>query len=231
MLTRQGWLFLAAGAAFIGSGRLFGRLELYVMGAAAWAVVVVAITIVMRSRLRLAVGRDLTPRRVYAGGLSKVDLTVRNDGDRRTPVLRIFDPVSGTRGADLLVAPLPPDDVARAAYRLPTAHRGIVEVGPLEVVVGDPFGLAEASTIALTHQAGAHRLPSHRRHRAGPPHRWRRPPCRRRPPFRDGPQRRRLLPRCANTSSATTSARSTGPPPLAATSSWSARTSCRGRAA
>ena len=35
-----------------------------------------------------------------------------------------------------------------AAYRLPTDRRGIVQVGPLEVVVGDPFGLTTVATIA-----------------------------------------------------------------------------------
>jgi uncharacterized protein (DUF58 family) len=148
MLTRQGWMFLGAGVLLVAGGRTFGRLELYVMGAGAWAIVLVAVTIVVLARLRLAVGRDLTPRRVYAGTTSRVELTLRNDSERRTPVLRVFDPVSGTRGADLLVAPLPPEAVARAAYRLPTERRGIVVVGPLEVVVSDPFGLAESATIA-----------------------------------------------------------------------------------
>jgi uncharacterized protein (DUF58 family) len=37
--------------------------------------------------------------------------------------------------------------VNRAAYRLPTERRGIVEIGPLEVIVSDPFGLASSSTI------------------------------------------------------------------------------------
>jgi uncharacterized protein (DUF58 family) len=62
--------------------------------------------------------------------------------------LRLFDPVTGTRGADLLLGPLEPDVVARAAYRLPTEHRGVIQIGPLEVIVGDPFGLVSSSTIA-----------------------------------------------------------------------------------
>ena len=88
---------------------------------------------------------------MYAGSPSRVELSIRNDGERTTPVLRLFDPVSGTRGADLLLSPLEPDVVNRAAYRLPTERRGIAEIGPLEVVVGDPFGLATSSTIAAPH--------------------------------------------------------------------------------
>lgn len=148
MLTRQGWLTAGGALAMVAAGRLLGVLELFVIGAAAGCLVIVSIGIVLLSRLRLAVSRQVTPPRVYAGSPSRVELSIRNDGDRTTPVLRLFDPVTGTRGADLLLSPLESDVVNRAAYRLPTEHRGIVEIGPLEVVVGDPFGIASWSTTA-----------------------------------------------------------------------------------
>ncbi|MGH9274780.1 MAG: DUF58 domain-containing protein, partial [Acidimicrobiales bacterium] len=66
----------------------------------------------------------------------------------RTPVLRLRDPVSGTRGADLLVPPLGRGERTVAAYRLPTERRGIVRIGPLDVIVGDPFGLTNLATQA-----------------------------------------------------------------------------------
>jgi uncharacterized protein (DUF58 family) len=132
----------------IAGGRLFGVLELFIIGAASGALVVASISIVLLARLRLAVARNVTPPRVYAGSPSRVELSIRNDGDRSTPVLRLFDAVTGTRGADLLLSPLEPDVVNRAAYRLPTERRGVIEIGPLEVVVTDPFGLASSSTIA-----------------------------------------------------------------------------------
>ena len=148
MLTRQGWLVAGGAVALVASGRILGVLELFVIGAATGALVVAALVIVYLSRLRLAVARQITPPRVYAGTPSRVELSIRNDGERTTPVLRLFDPVSGTRGADLLLSPLEPDVVNRAAYRLPTDRRGIIEIGPLEVIVGDPFGLAASSTEA-----------------------------------------------------------------------------------
>jgi uncharacterized protein (DUF58 family) len=148
LLTRQGWLVSGGAVAMIGAGRLFGVLELFVIGAAAGALVVASIAIVLFARLRLAVARSVSPPRVYAGSPSRVELSIRNDGLRPTPVLRLFDAVTGTRGADLLLSPLEPDVVSRAAYRLPTEHRGVIEIGPLEVVVADPFGLASSSTIA-----------------------------------------------------------------------------------
>jgi len=64
----------------------------------------------------------------------------------RVPVLRLRDPVTGTRGADLLVPPLASNERTVTAYRLPTDRRGIVRVGPLQVVVGDPFGLVQVAT-------------------------------------------------------------------------------------
>lgn len=148
MLTRQGWLVGGGAVALIAGGRLFGVLELFIIGAAAGALLGASIAIVLLTRLRLAVARSVTPPRVYAGSPSRVELSIRNDGSRATPVLRLFDPVTGTRGADLLLSPLEPDVVNRAAYRLPTDRRGVIEIGPLEVVVSDPFGLVSSSTIA-----------------------------------------------------------------------------------
>lgn len=146
MLTRQGWLVAGGALALVAGGRILGVLELFIVGAATGLLVIVSLVSVYLSRLRLAVARHVTPPRVYAGTPSRVELSIRNDGERTTPVLRLFDPVSGTRGADLLLSPLDPDVVSRAAYRLPTERRGIVEIGPLEVIVADPFGLAASST-------------------------------------------------------------------------------------
>lgn len=148
MLTRQGWLVAGGVTALLVAGRVFGVLELFVLGAAGAALLFLSLAFVALVRLRLAVVRTVTPPRVYAGNPSRVELSIRNDGQRRTPVIRLFDPVTGTRGADLLTGPLDPGEVAQAAYRLPTASRGILAIGPLEVIVGDPFGLASSTAQA-----------------------------------------------------------------------------------
>jgi uncharacterized protein (DUF58 family) len=148
MLTRQGWLVAGGAVGLIAAGRLLGVLELFVAGAALGALVVFSLIVVLVARVKLSVTRSVSPPRVYAGNPSRVELALRNDGDRTTPVLRVFDPVTATRGADLLVSPLERDSAARAAYRLPTDRRGIVQIGPLEVIVSDPFGLAASGTIA-----------------------------------------------------------------------------------
>jgi uncharacterized protein (DUF58 family) len=148
MLSKQGWLVGIGGVALIISGRLFGLIELFSLGAAALVLLAVAVGVVAATKLQLEVGRELSPPRVHAGTLSRVELRVRNVGLRPTPVLRLVDPVSGTRGAELLLGPLEPQGTARAAYRLPTDKRGVLKIGPLQVVVGDPFGMTSIGTVA-----------------------------------------------------------------------------------
>jgi len=148
VLTRQGWLVTLGAGVLIFAGRVLGVLELFILGASAAALVLYSMVAVALARLKLEVERTVTPPRVYAGSPSRVELSVRNDGNRTTPVVRMFDPVTGTRGADLLLGPLEPGVTARAAYRLPTEKRGIVRIGSLDVIVTDPFGVASSATTA-----------------------------------------------------------------------------------
>ena len=148
MLTRQGWLVGAGAVALLGAGRLLGIFELFLLGAGAAALLLVCTLATALTRLRLDVARELHPPRVHAGSPSRVEVGVRNAGGRRTPVLRLRDPVARTRGAELLLGPLKPGERARAAYRLPTDRRGIIDVGPLSVIVSDPFGLTSVATPA-----------------------------------------------------------------------------------
>jgi uncharacterized protein (DUF58 family) len=143
VLTRSGALAAFGAAAAFVSGRLFGLVELYLLGAGLVILLLLAIASVVLTRLDLEVGRQLSPRRVHAGQQARVELSVVNRGDRRTPVLRLHDPVTGTQGATVLLAPVEEDLVVRSAYRLPTERRGLIGIGPLQIVVADPFGLAQ----------------------------------------------------------------------------------------
>ncbi len=148
MLTRGGWAVLAGVAVAALIGRAFAIIELFVAAAALAVLVVAALAYVRLARVRLRLARAINPTRVHAGGLTRVEVAATNVGSRRTPVLRLRDPVGGTRGATLHLAPLAPRETARAAYRLPTSHRGVVPVGPLTVELADPFGLARVTSIA-----------------------------------------------------------------------------------
>ncbi len=148
MLTRSGWLLLIAAGGLLFAGRAIGAVELFVAGATVIALVAASTAYVRLARVRLRVTRTLTPTRVHAGDNARVEVSASNSGGARTPVLRLRDPVDGTRGALLNLAPLRKGDVARAAYRLPTQHRGLVTIGPLSVEIGDPFGLARRTAQA-----------------------------------------------------------------------------------
>ncbi len=146
MLTRPGWLCVWGGLTVIVLAWLLGIGELYVFGAVALGLVGVAVLYVSLTRLDLQVDRVVHPARVHVGQVSRVEVRIRNLRRRATPVLSLRDPVTGTAGAELLVSPLDQGAASVATYRLPTEHRGIVTVGPLEVAIGDPFGLAVAAT-------------------------------------------------------------------------------------
>jgi len=148
VLTRQGWVVAAGAVALVAGGRVLGRPELFAIGLVVGLLLAAAALLVRTARLDLEVGRSIHPTAVHVGTPTRVELSLRNQRWGPTPVLRLRDAVTGTRGADLMVAPLSAGERAVAAYRLPTDRRGLVAVGPLEVVVEDPYGLARVATVA-----------------------------------------------------------------------------------
>jgi uncharacterized protein (DUF58 family) len=145
MLTRQGWLVVWGGVVLLVAGRVLGIPELYVFGTAALLLALLAALWVHLSRLDLQIERRVHPARVHAGTTSRVEIAIRNLRRRPSPVLRLRDPISGRDSAEVLVPPLGWIGTAAATYRLPTDRRGIHKIGPLEVVVTDPYGLARSS--------------------------------------------------------------------------------------
>lgn len=146
--TRQGLLTAGAALGIVGLGRVIGSPELYAIGAACAMLLVACGTWVATRPIDVAVARRVRPGRVHVDNPCSVDIEVRNQGSRTTPVVRLRDPVSGTTGADLLLAPIPRRRASQVAYRLPTSRRGLVAVGPMSLEVVDPFGLTRASTPA-----------------------------------------------------------------------------------
>jgi uncharacterized protein (DUF58 family) len=147
MLTRAGFVVLVVSLVVLAGARTFGLPELFVLGAGGLALLAAAFAYVVIRRLQVEVARRLTPPRVHAGDPCRVDLTLRNRSRLRSPVLRLRDDVSGTRGVELMVAPMATGAGSKAVYRLPTDRRGIVRVGPLRLTVMDPFGLARITTV------------------------------------------------------------------------------------
>lgn len=149
MLTRRGWLLAGGSIVLTVAGRLLGLAELFALAAAALVLAGAALAYVRLTTYKLEATRELRPPRVHAGTASRVELTVRNVAFRRSPVLAARDPFdNGRRWARLLLAPLGPGETARAAYRLPTDRRGVFDLGPLQLQLSDPFGLAQSSSEA-----------------------------------------------------------------------------------
>jgi uncharacterized protein (DUF58 family) len=147
MLTRSGWLTLLTAIAVGVAGRIFAIPELFVVSATFGMLALVALAWVRFTVVRVSISRSVQPINVYAGETTKVEVTACNTGVSATPVLHMSDPVAGTKGARLSLAPLRPGTVAQAAYRLPTDQRGVIEVGPLRLEISDPFGLASRRAV------------------------------------------------------------------------------------
>lgn len=139
---------MAGGLGLALAGRLLGLLELYVLAAGCWALMASALLFLALRPAEVDARRKLTPSRVRAGDETRVELTITNRGRRSTPVIELRDPVDGgPRRARLLLAPLAPGRSDRATYRIPTARRGVLSVGPLEVRRYDPLALATRSRV------------------------------------------------------------------------------------
>lgn len=141
MLTRSGWGALALTVVSFATGRVFGIVELYVLGAGILAALALAVLGGLRRPPRLAVRRVLEPSVVRAGDAARVDVQVANTGTRRTPTLQLWEPVGETGGATMNLAPLRRREATAAAYRLPTGSRGVVRIGPMQARRRDVLGL------------------------------------------------------------------------------------------
>ena len=168
---------MAVGAFVLaGAGRLLGIYELFVLAAGTFGVLAAGAVAVVLRQVELEASRVLRPTRVHAGGDSRVELTVRNQGRRPSPVVTVRDSLapsspsarrsgrpawpersgrpawperSGRRQAKFLVAPLAPGQEDHASYRLPAERRGTFAVGPLEAELSDAFGLwSRVTTVA-----------------------------------------------------------------------------------
>jgi uncharacterized protein (DUF58 family) len=145
MPTRAGWGVLAGGFVLLVAGRVIGGLEFSVPGAAAVLAVVGAVVLRRFRPSRIAISKQLTPPRVPAGDPARVDIEIANRSTLRSPLLRLHDAVTGTRGVHLSIASLPGQGSAQGAYRLPTTRRGVLELGPTRIDDVDPLGLARRS--------------------------------------------------------------------------------------
>ncbi len=124
--------------AYVG-GWLLGWVELMVVAAGCLVALLVAVPFVV-GRLALDVERILQPDRVTVGDRAIAVVKVTNP--RRAPISsRTIEEHVGGRPLRLDVPPLGPGRSTEAVYPLPTARRGVVEIGPALIVKADLLGL------------------------------------------------------------------------------------------
>ncbi|MCU1401103.1 MAG: hypothetical protein JWN62_4212 [Acidimicrobiales bacterium] len=160
MLTRHGWgaIVLAVTTAVI--GRFFGVLELFVLGAGIFTLVVAAFLWAHARRVDLDVRRHVVPSTLQVGEIGRVELRITNRTRLTTSPLHLWEPVSGMGGATLRVAPMRGGETISANYRLPATRRGTLVFGPLTIERRDPFGLCTVRhDVAGTHEIVV--LPAH----------------------------------------------------------------------
>jgi uncharacterized protein (DUF58 family) len=111
------------------------------------AVLLVSLALVNRPLPNLQVRRIARPSMVSVGEPARVDIQVANQSHRRSPRLRLWEPVGSRGGAPMQLAPLPPGEAATAAYRVPSGNRGVLRIGPLRAERSDPLGLCSRTDV------------------------------------------------------------------------------------
>ncbi len=147
MLTRHGWTAVGSTIAAFVVGRVFGLLELFVLGAGLGVAVLVSMLSLSRPLPALQVRRIVRPSLVAVDEPARVDIQIVNAGTRRTPHLLLWEPVGDNGGAPMQLAGLAPGEVAQAAYRVPTTRRGLLTTGPLRAQRRDVLGLCRRATL------------------------------------------------------------------------------------
>jgi uncharacterized protein (DUF58 family) len=142
MPTRQGWTVAVGALGALVTGRVFGILELFVIGAALAVAVAVGVFTVRVRRPQLAIARWVHPSVLTVGDTGRVDLLIEQRGRSRSPRADLTEPVGTSNTAHMRIAPLAPGDQVTAGYRVPATRRGVLLVGPTTMQRRDLLGLA-----------------------------------------------------------------------------------------
>jgi len=135
------WVLMALAIVFWIAGARLGWIELTI-AASVVTVAILLCALFLIGRTEYDVSLDLARTRVVVGERAVGALTLANPGSRAILPSRIVLPVGSGRG-EFGIQRLAPGDSAEELFAIPTHRRGVVEVGPVSVVRGDPLGLFE----------------------------------------------------------------------------------------
>ncbi|MEE8602509.1 DUF58 domain-containing protein [Euzebya tangerina] len=152
MLTQRGILFVLTAVLTWLAGRTLGIAELFAVSVASLAIVLLGVIYVRVATGSISVRRDSSHARVVAGSAVTADLDLRNDSFLPSPTLLVTESLPATVLADghpvagearFVMAGVAPGKIARASYVATATTRGKYQLGPVALLVRDPFGVAE----------------------------------------------------------------------------------------
>lgn len=128
----------------IAIGRVFGLLEMYVVGTGLIVTALLAALVTRSRTVLVSVERRPSVLEPQVGQDTFIELNV--NALRRTPAFEVHDHVrdsifESSGRVEIPVPPLHRGERAASRYRIRTERRGVVTLGPATVEYGDPIGL------------------------------------------------------------------------------------------
>ncbi|MFE3069712.1 DUF58 domain-containing protein [Streptomyces sp. NPDC059247] len=144
-LTTRGRSFLAAGVAAAVCAYVLGQADLLRVGLLLAALPLLCVLVLHRTRYRVATSRRLTPQRVEAATEARVQLRMENVSKLPTGLLMLQDHVPYTLGPRprFVLDRVEAGGRREVSYRVRSDLRGRFPLGPLQLRLGDPFGMCE----------------------------------------------------------------------------------------
>lgn len=146
VVTRAGWVALLSAAVLWVAGGVLGWAELRLIAVAVSALFLLALALTLGGApVDLAVTLD--PARVRVGRTATGTLHARCTRSRAVRSAVVELPV-GESVATFALRRLPPGESEEISFSIPTSRRGVIPVGPVTTVRGDPFGMARREVSA-----------------------------------------------------------------------------------
>jgi hypothetical protein len=146
-LTLRGWTFLFVGIAAFGGPFLHDGLGgLSRIAVLALSLPLVCALVVRRGEHHIRCARSLEPARVQIGEETRVTLLVENTSTVPSGRLLAEDVLPrrvSSAQPRFVIKRLDPHEIREVTYTLRPPMRGRYRIGPLTILVGDPFGMAE----------------------------------------------------------------------------------------
>ncbi|GAA2223613.1 DUF58 domain-containing protein [Herbiconiux moechotypicola] len=139
VVSPAGWCVAATAAVGLVTGVLFGWTELFVAGVIC-ALVALVSGLFLLGGTPVQIGLEPPPSEVTVGAEAVALITVSNPSRLRVRPGVLEVDIDGSR-VPLVVGALEGHATVRSPQRVPTGRRGVVTLGPVTAITGDPLGL------------------------------------------------------------------------------------------